>query len=541
MVSGGAMRGSMRRAAPRRDDPIGWARRQYWWLRTLRRVFTSPLPEIDIPAITLPELVLAHASRLGDKAALIDGSDGGVLTYAQLADGVRRVAASLAQGGLGRGDVVGLLAPNSPAYALAFLGIARRGAIVTPIPSLATVDEIVRQLRTAGARLLVADRAFMERAAPAAAEAGMACLTVDDLVAGSPSAPPGAEAAPDDVVALPFSSGTTGLPKGVELTHRNLVANVLQIGAQLEVAEDEVLIGVLPFFHLYGLTVVLSLALSRGATIVTMPRWDLDAFLDLVERHRVTRAMLVPPIILALARDPRVTGRDLSSLRIIKSGAAPLDAALARAAAERIGAVIVQGYGMTEASPLTHVTADRDGMRDPGSIGPLVPNTQARLVDPGDGTDVAGGEPGELWVRGPQVMRGYLNDPAATAATVDADGWLHTGDVARADEAGWFTIVDRVKELIKVRGHAVAPAELEALLIGHPAVLDAAVVGMRDEEAGERPRAFVTLRQPIRGDELRAWVAEHVAPYKRLAEVTVVEAIPRSASGKILRRDLRGR
>jgi acyl-CoA synthetase (AMP-forming)/AMP-acid ligase II len=180
-------------------------------------------------------------------------------------------------------------------------------------------------------------------------------------------------------------------------------------------------------------------------------------------------------------------------------------------------------------------------MRDPGSIGPLVPNTQARLVDPGDGTDVAGGEPGELWVRGPQVMRGYLNDPAATAATVDADGWLHTGDVARADEAGWFTIVDRVKELIKVRGHAVAPAELEALLIGHPAVLDAAVVGMRDEEAGERPRAFVTLRQPIRGDELRAWVAEHVAPYKRLAEVTVVEAIPRSASGKILRRDLRGR
>jgi acyl-CoA synthetase (AMP-forming)/AMP-acid ligase II len=505
------------------------------------RVFSSPLPDIEIPEITLPELVLAPASRLGDKAALIDGSDGSVMTYAQLADGAERVAASLVERGVARGEVVGLLAPNRPAYAMAFLGVARRGAIVSPVPSLATVDEIVRQLRAAGARLLVADPAFIDRAIPAGREAGVECVALDELVAAVPSARRGVGAMPADVVALPFSSGTTGLPKAVELTHRNLVANVLQIGAQLEVGEDEVLIGVLPFFHIYGLTVVLSLALSRGATIVTMPRWDLDGFLDLVERQRVTRAMLEPPIILALARDPRVAGRDLSSLRIIKSGAAPLDAGLARAAAERSGAVIVQGYGMTEASPVTHVTADRDGMRDPGSIGPLVPNTQARLVDLGSGTDVAVGEPGELWVRGPQVMRGYLNDPAATAATVDADGWLHTGDVARADEAGWFTIVDRVKELIKVRGHAVAPAELEALLIGHPAVLDAAVVGMPDEEAGERPRAFVTLRQAMRADELREWVAERVAPYKRLAEVTVVDAIPRSASGKILRRDLRGR
>ncbi len=531
----------MHRVQGSRDGPIGWSQRQYWWLRTLRGVFTSPLPEIDIPAVTLPELVLAHAGPLGHKAALIDGSDGRLLTYAGLADGVERVAAGLAERGLGRGDVVGLLAANRPAYATAFLGIARRGAIVTPIPSLATVDEIVRQLRTAGARLLVADPGFMDRAAAAAEQAGMACITLDELAAASPPTAAEGGSLPEDVVALPFSSGTTGLPKGVELTHRNLVANVLQIGAQLDVGEDEVLIGVLPFFHIYGLTVVLSLALSRGATVVTMPRWDLDGFLELVERHRVTRAMLVPPIILALARDPRVAGRDMSSLRIIKSGAAPLDAALARAAAERIGAAIVQGYGMTEASPVTHVTADRDGMRDPGSIGPLVPNTQARLVDPVSGTDVALGEPGELWVRGPQVMRGYLNDPAATAATVDPDGWLHTGDVARADEAGWFTIVDRVKELIKVRGHAVAPAELEALLIGHPAVLDAAVVGMPDEEAGERPRAFVTLRQPIGGHELRNWVAERVAPYKRLAEVTVVDAIPRSASGKILRRDLRER
>ena len=508
-------------------------------LRTLTGVFTSPLPAIEIPDVTLPDLVLANAAQLGHKAALIDGSDGRVLSYAALTDAVERVAAGLAGRGFGRGDVIGLLAPNRPEYATAFLGIARLGAIVTPIPTLATTEEMSRQLRHAGARLLVADAALLDQAAPAAEMAGIPCTGIDAL-----AALPGARVAdggvsPDDVVALPFSSGTTGLPKGVELTHRNLVANVLQIGAQLEVGEDEVLIGVLPFFHIYGLTVVLSLALSCGATIVTMPRWELDGFLDLVERHRVTRAMLVPPIILALARDPRVAGRDLSSLRIIKSGAAPLDAGLARAAAERIGAVIVQGYGMTEASPVTHVTADRDGMRDPGSIGPLVPNTEARLVELATGRDVDPGEAGELWVRGPQVMRGYLHDPAATAATVDADGWLHTGDVARADAAGWFTIVDRVKELIKVRGHAVAPAELEALLIGHPAVLDAAVIGMPDDEAGERPRAFVTLRQPVTAEELRAWVAERVAPYKRLAELVVVDVIPRSASGKILRRELR--
>lgn len=535
------MRARMDRGRERRDDPIGWQQRQYWWLRTLRGVFTSPLPDIEIPEITLPELVLAHAGRLGDeKAALIHGSNGRVLTYGQLLDGVGRTAAGLAERRLGRGDVIGLLALNSPSYATTFLGIGQAGAIVTPIPSLATVDEIVRQLRAAGATLLVADPASLDRAAAAAEEAGIVCIALGELAATHGSPLRGQGAAPDDVLALPFSSGTTGLPKGVELTHRNLVANVLQIGAQLEVGEDEVLIGVLPFFHIYGLTVVLSLALSSGATIVTMPRWDLDGFLDLVERYRVTRAMLVPPIILALARDPRVAGRDLSSLRIVKSGAAPLDAELARTAAERIGAVVVQGYGMTEASPVTHVTADRDGMRDPGSIGPLVPNTEARLVDPLSGTDVAPGEPGELWVRGPQVMRGYLDDPAATAATLDADGWLHTGDVARADEAGWFTIVDRVKELIKVRGHAVAPAELEALLMGHPTVADAAVVGIPDEEAGERPRAFVTLRRPIGADELRAWVAGRVAPYKRLARVDVVDAIPRSASGKILRRELRG-
>ena len=498
-------------------------------------IIRSPLPEITIPELTLHQLALARAAELGTKPALIDGPTGRVLTYAALADGVERMATNLAARGHRSGDVIGLAAPNSPEYALAFLGVSRLGGVVTPMSPLATANEMARQLTDAGATTLITVPGLLDRVPPTVTRTyfiGQAELRQTD----APAAPD--PAAPDDLVALPYSSGTTGMPKGVMLTHRNLVANVLQVGVQADVSEDEVLLGVLPFFHIYGLVVVMALALSRGATVVTMPRYDLAQMLDLVERHRITRAMLVPPIILALAKSRLVDGRDLSSLRIVKSGAAPLDASLANAAAARIGAVIVQGYGMTEASPVTNLVADADGMRKPGSIGPLVPNTEARVVDVAGGADLGPEADGELLVRGPQVMRGYLHDPGATARTLDADGWLHTGDVARVDADGWFTIVDRVKELIKVRGHAVAPAELEAVLVSHPAVRDAAVVGMHDAEAGELPRAFVVLSDPIATDALLAWVAERVAPYKRIRSLQVVDSVPRSASGKILRRQL---
>ncbi len=506
-------------------------------------IVRSPLPDLDVPELTLDGLALARAAELGAKPALVDGPTGRVLTYGALADGVERLAAGLRAVGLQRGDVIGLAAPNSPEYALAFLAAARLGAIVTTISPLATNDEMARQLADAGAAAVITVPDLLARVPaniPRTYVIGQAegVMSLGDLV--RTDGPPVPGGSPDDLVALPYSSGTTGLPKGVMLTHRNLVANVLQVGVQADVGHDEVLLGVLPFFHIYGLTVVMALALSRGATVVTMPRYELGQMLDLIERHRVTRAMLVPPILLALAKSPLVEGRDLSSLRIIKSGAAPLDAALAEAAAARVGAAIVQGYGMTEASPVTHLVADGDGMRKPGSIGPLVPNTEARVVDLVSGIDLGPGEDGELLVRGPQVMRGYLHDTEATAHTIDADGWLRTGDVARYDDEGWFTIVDRVKELIKVRGHAVAPAELEAVLIAHPAVRDAAVVGVPDAEAGELPRAFVVLAAAVAPDDLMAWVAERVTPYKRIRTLEVVEAIPRSASGKILRRQLAG-
>jgi acyl-CoA synthetase (AMP-forming)/AMP-acid ligase II len=286
------------------------------------------------------------------------------------------------------------------------------------------------------------------------------------------------------------------------------------------------------------MTVIMNQGLRAGATIVTMPRFDLEQFLDLIERHRVTRAYVVPPIALALGKHPAVEGRDLSSLRTIMSGAAPLGGDLAEQVAARVVTKVIQGYGLTETSPVTHLIRP-DGENRPGSIGPPLPNTECRVVDPESGEDVAAGERGELWIRGPQVMRGYLNNPAATEATIDADGWLHTGDIATSDADGYFRIVDRLKELIKYKGFQVAPAELEALIATHPAVADVAVVGVPDEEAGELPKAYVVPADGgIDPDELIAFVAERVAPQKRIRLVEVTDEIPKSPSGKILRRVL---
>jgi acyl-CoA synthetase (AMP-forming)/AMP-acid ligase II len=286
--------------------------------------------------------------------------------------------------------------------------------------------------------------------------------------------------------------------------------------------------------------VIMNQALRTGATVVTMPRFDLDGFLAVLERHRVTKVHLVPPIILALAKHPSVEGRDLSSLKWINSGAAPLSAELAAACAERLGCLVVQGYGLTETSPVTHaVPVEREENR-PGSIGPPIPSTECKVADLLDGRDLGPGEDGEVWIRGPQVMQGYLGDDEATANTLDDEGWLHTGDIGHADEDGWFYLVDRLKELIKVKGFQVAPAELEALLLEHPGVADAAVVGSPDEQAGEVPKAFVVPAGGAELDvaELQAFVAARVATYKQVRRIEVLDEIPKSASGKILRRVL---
>ena len=510
--------------------------------------YVSPFPAIEIPDEPLHSFVFAKAGERGDKPALIDGPSGRTLTYAQLAGGVRRVAAGLGARGLERGNVVGLFCPNLPEFALAFHGVAAAGGVVTTVNSLATQEDVAQQLRDAGARFLVTVPPFLDRALPASEVAGVEEVFVLGEAEGATSfaslldadAP---EPAPDldpaeDLVALPYSSGTTGFPKGVMLTHRNLVANILQTAAAQRIGEDERLIAVLPFFHIYGMTVVMNLALWRGATIVTMPRFELEPFLELLQDQRITRAFLVPPIVLALAKHPAVEDYDLSHLRRILSGAAPLDAGLQEACAARLGCMVMQGYGLTESSPVTHVTLDEAERIRSGTIGQLVPNTECRIVSPATGRDLGPGEDGELWIRGPQVMKAYLNNPEASAATVDADGWLRTGDIGHADEDGYFYVVDRLKEPIKYKGYQVAPAELEAVLNSHAAVADAAVIGIPDEEGGEVPKAFVVLRGEVTTAELMAYVAQRVAPYKKVRAVEVVDEIPKSASGKILRRVL---
>jgi acyl-CoA synthetase (AMP-forming)/AMP-acid ligase II len=408
-------------------------------------------------------------------------------------------------------------------------------------------------MNDSGAKFLLTVAPFLDTALEAAEASGVEEVFVlgeaDDLkgatpfteLLGDPADAPGVEIDPEnDLAVLPYSSGTTGLSKGVMLTHRNLVANIVQTGDVQGLDEDDVMVGCLPFFHIYGMTVIMNLGIRSGVPIVTMPRFDLEQFLDLIERHRVTRAFIVPPIAVALAKHPAVDSRDLSSIRQVMSGAAPLGPELAGQVSERLGTFVMQGYGLTETSPVTHCIPFGAELNPPGSIGPPIAGTEVRLVDPETGADVAEGERGEVWVRGPQVMRGYLNNDEATANTIDEDGWLHSGDVGVVDSDGYFAIVDRLKELIKYKGFQVAPAELEALLLGHEGVADAAVIGVPDDAAGELPKAFIVpTGDDLDTDELMAWVAEQVSPQKKVRLVEVVEEIPKSPSGKILRRVLR--
>jgi acyl-CoA synthetase (AMP-forming)/AMP-acid ligase II len=508
----------------------------------------SAFPDVDIPDVSLTEFVLARAEGLADKAALIDGTSGRTITYAQLSESVRAVAAGLAERGFGKGDTFAHYAPNLPEYPIAFHAVATLGGVNTTANPLLTAEELATQLRDCGARLLVTVPPLLDKAAEAAEQTGVEEVFVyGEAVGATPFAslarpglePPAVAIDPaEDLVALPYSSGTTGLPKGVMLTHRNLVANICQTVTRIRTGDDDRVIAVLPFFHIYGLLVVMNTTLQRGGTLVTMPRFDLHDFLGVLQEQRITRAYVVPPIVLALAKHPLVDEFDLSSLEFVLSGAAPLSADLEGACSARLGCRMQQGYGMTEASPVTHLVGDELAGQAPGSVGRLVSNTECRVIDLGTGDDAPPGEPGELWIRGPQVMKGYLNAPDATAGTVDAQGWLRTGDIGRVDEGGDFWIVDRLKELIKYKGYQIAPAELEALLLTHPGIADAAVIPLPDDEAGEVPKAFVVGAGPITAEEVSAFVAERVAPYKKLRAVEVIDEIPKSPSGKILRRVL---
>ena len=515
----------------------------------------SPMPDVEIPDLPLTEYVLAGVAGQPDKPALIDGASGRVMTYGELEAAIRSLAGGLVAAGFGRGDVLALMAPNGPEYAVVFHGAAMAGGAVTTINPAYTQAEVHHQLADSGAQILVTVPPLAAMAAGACAGTGVTGVYLlgkagdadeaDGAVPVRPlsvlAGPPLAAhvpVGPDDVVALPYSSGTTGLAKGVMLTHRNLVANVAQMLAGLPTEPDDVVMAVLPFFHIYGMQVMMNIHLRAGVPIVTLPRFDLEQFLRVHQDYRITRSFVAPPIVLALAKHPMVDKFDLSHIRLMNSAAAPLKAELAAEASKRLGCEVVQGYGMTELSPASHLTPP-GGFR-PGSVGVTVPSTQTKIANPVTGAELGTGEEGEVCVRGPQVMKGYLNNPQATAATIDEDGWLHTGDLGYVDADGYLYVVDRLKELIKYKGFQVPPAELEAVLLRHPDVADAAVVGLPDDEAGEIPAGYVVLRPDATAspEEIMRFVAGEVAHYKQIRRLEVIDEIPKSAAGKTLRRVL---
>jgi acyl-CoA synthetase (AMP-forming)/AMP-acid ligase II len=508
-------------------------------------IVKSPYPDAVIPDTPLTPFVLQKASQFPDKPALIDGLTGRTLTYGQLTQAIQLAAAGLHQRGFKQGDVLAIYSPNIPEYAIAFHAAATLGGVITTVNPLYTAEELALQVNDCRAKFLVTVQPFQDKAMEAQKHS-----TLEEIfVFGEPA--PGASPfgellnsdgvvpevhinPAEDLIALPYSSGTTGLPKGVMLTHRNLVANLCQLDGVLDFTEEDISVGILPFFHIYGMVVVMAYSLYIGGTVVSLPMFELELFLKTLQDYQITRA----PIVLALAKHPMVDNFDLSHLKTIISGAAPLSADLQEAVTKRLSVLAVQGYGLTETSPVTHVTENDPAKVKAGSVGRSVRSTEVRIVDIETGQDLGAKQHGEIWIRGPQVMMGYLNKPDATAYTIDSEGWIHTGDIGYVDEEGYLYVVDRLKELIKYKGFQVPPAELEGLLLSHEAIADAAVIPVPDEEAGELPKAYVVLKHghQMTEQQVMDFVAQHVSPQKKIRLVEFTTAIPKSASGKILRR-----
>ncbi|KAI0052986.1 AMP binding protein [Auriscalpium vulgare] len=555
------------------------------------RVYTSGhFPPVELVSESIWTYLFDTTRHDPTLPAFIDGPTGRTLSRAELRDLTLRLAhgvRSLPEGArVRRGDTAMIFSPNGPGWPIVLLGLIAAGARATLANSAYTAGELAFQYIDSGARLLfvhpdlvgVAKEMFAQLGVPEAearkrmvllqfeggAEAARkeGIVAFDDLLGHGALAEGerfSAEDAKKETVLLCYSSGTTGKPKGVETTHTNLtsvVAITKPAQAHLKPGQD-VMIGVLPYYHIYGVVKLLLFPLYMGFPVVIMPKFDPDRFCYNIERYKVTAAYIVPPIILALIHHPAVTKYDMRTLSTISSGAAPLGAEIVDAAVKRLNSVganitIGQGYGLTETSPVTHVLPPAYHLSKLGSIGPLLPNLEARLVADDDGdvvVDAKDGERGEVWIRGPIVMKGYLNNPTATANAITPDGWFKTGDIGVRDKDGFYAIVDRKKELIKYKGFQVPPAELEAKLLQHPDIVDAAVVGIDDPaQATELPRAYVVHRDGLSKapksfpQDVQKWIQSRVAKHKFLrGGVVVIDVVPKSAAGKILRKNLRER
>ncbi len=509
------------------------------------------LTRADLP---LHQLLRDKAFDEPDRVAIVFGDRS--LTFADLNTESNRLAHGLRALGLERGDRLALFTPNCPEFVVGFYAASKLGAIACPLNSSYREREITHQLNDSGSTILIAHAKLWP-----VIEASRSQLTrlrqivivgdgdttslpgvtrYQDVVVGQSTDPPLDQIDPGQLVALPYSSGTTGLPKGVMLTHRNLVSNHTQYALANQIGPDDCYIIYMPLSHIYGI-LLMGTSIHSGAKQILLERFDLGTVVRLIEEHGVTLLFVVPPILLALADAPGLEPSQFSTVRFALSAAAPLAPDVARRVEARLGLRVIQGYGLTEASPATH-----NSPLDPGRIrlesgGLLVADTEHKIMDLETGErPLTSGKIGEIVVRGPQVMQGYWNAPEESARVLRG-GWLYTGDIGWIDEEGYVYVVDRKKEMIKYKSFSIAPAELEAVVLEHPDVADCGVIGVKDGEAGEVPKAFVVLREDrfIELDELARFVADRVAGYKQIRHFEVVDKIPRTPSGKLLRRMLK--
>ncbi|XP_077991472.1 uncharacterized protein LOC144445702 [Glandiceps talaboti] len=525
-------------------------------------ILKSNYPDVDIPTnMGLSEFVMENFDKGDDAVALVNSFTNGHYTFHQLKTYVHNCASGLTRAGFQQGDVCALFSPNLPEFFIAYYGVAAIGGINTTVNPLYTADELAQQLEHSETKWIVTIPQFVDKAREAATKLqnikGIyvfgkdeieGCIPFTQLMNDDGSAfPSNVKINPnEDVVALPYSSGTTGPPKGVMLTHQSIISNICQLivpGLFQHDPDTDCVLGLPPFFHIYGM-VLLATVMRQRVKHVALPQFDPDNFLKTIQDHNVTCTPVVPPVMLFLAKHPMVDNYDLTSLNDILSAAAPLgadlqDAVQARLDKSRGSLICRQGFGLTELSPVVNL-ANKHKPLTAGSIGDLVPNTEAKVVDVDSGELLGEGQNGELCYRGPQVMKGYLKNEEATAATVK-DGWLHTGDIGHFDSSGQFFIVDRLKELIKYKGFQVAPAELESILLSHSDIVVAAVIGIPDDRCGELPKAFVVSKsKEVQPGDIFDYIEEKVAPHKKLrGGVEFVDEIPKSASGKILRRHLK--
>ncbi len=511
-------------------------------------------PPLSYPETSLTEFLKKSAKKLPRKYAVVHPVK---LTFDDFWTRVNRFATALGDIGVAKSDRVCLYEWNTPEFEIAFNAAVETGAIVVPLNPMSKEMEIDYIVNDSSAEtIIVRDKLYprIRRALPKIP--GIKRVVVigrrpphtfsfHQLIQKHPSKPLSIDISPrNDLCVLPYTSGTIGTPKGVMLTHYNIISNVLQSSVAFQVHEDDIPLNVTPFYHIFGMVVGMLMSLYTGATQVVAREFHRESFCKLVERHKVTYAFLVPPIFIALIGYADLRRYDWSSLRFVSNGAAPISPEVAKKFQELTGVTVHHQWGLTEASPVVASNPwDRIKIE---SQGIPVSNTEHKVIDPDTCEELPIGDIGELVVKGPQIMKGYWNRPKETEEaflTLEGEKWLRTGDIARIDEDGYEYLVDRRKEIIKFKGFSVSPVELEKLLFLHPAVADCAVIGVPDPYAGEIPKAFVVRKPRIKSTarEITDFVKRRIAEYKWIRQIEFVDNIPRTSSGKILRRALRER